>query len=138
MCGMEMEEITVVVEPRRDTSIVLQACQGSTVTYQGTQLNPGETQVFNLTTLAGCDSLVTVEVEEVNVFTAEEFFEVQDGPEPLRLEEEGGDGDHEPRKDANLKEAAIEEVEENQRRHHPGLLLRGWPEEDQRLEAMHG
>jgi gliding motility-associated-like protein len=52
------------------SNLTLQACGGSTVTYEGEQLAPGSTTDFTFTALSnGCDSIVTVFVQEVNVIT---------------------------------------------------------------------
>jgi len=46
-------------------SLQLHACEGSTVEYQGMQLTAGSTQDFVLVNYLGCDSTITVDVEEV-------------------------------------------------------------------------
>ncbi|MCG8327163.1 MAG: PKD domain-containing protein [Chitinophagales bacterium] len=48
-----------------DSTITFQACQGSIVTYNGTNLIPGEQQTFSFTNIQGCDSSITVIVEEL-------------------------------------------------------------------------
>lgn len=58
-----------------ETDLTLQACTGTTVDYDGTTLNPGETQVFTFTSQIGCDSFVTVMVQELQVF--EQNLELQ-------------------------------------------------------------
>ena len=59
--------VTVIVEglvPDSST-LMLQACEGSTIDYNGTTLSPGDQQDFTLTDAMGCDSVVTVMVEEL-------------------------------------------------------------------------
>ena len=61
--------VTVLAFPTYDIPVMLQTCTGSTIPYNGQQLAPGTTTVFDLTTVNGCDSTVTVTVEELDVFT---------------------------------------------------------------------
>lgn len=58
-----------------ETDLMLRACTGTTVDYNGTTLNPGQTQAFTFTSQIGCDSIVTVMVEELQVF--EQNLELQ-------------------------------------------------------------
>jgi gliding motility-associated-like protein len=46
--------------------VILQACEGSTVDYNGTLLNPGDQEDFSFTNVSGCDSTVTVFVETLS------------------------------------------------------------------------
>ncbi|MCB0636168.1 MAG: gliding motility-associated C-terminal domain-containing protein [Lewinella sp.] len=61
--------VTVTVEtlPTFSSELQLMACPGEAVSYNGTNLLPGETQTFNLQAVNGCDSLVTVFVEILNI-----------------------------------------------------------------------
>ncbi len=61
--------VTVVGLPTYDIPVMLQTCTGTTIPYNGQSLAPGSTTVFNLTTVNGCDSTVTVTVEELANFT---------------------------------------------------------------------
>jgi len=54
--------VTVTALPTSASSVVLQACPGSPVDYNGTMLLSGTTTDFTLTNAAGCDSIVTVTV----------------------------------------------------------------------------
>ena len=58
--------ITVTVDPFVTvvTQEELGACTGTTVTYEGVNLNPGDMQEFTLTDVNGCDSTVQVTVIE--------------------------------------------------------------------------
>jgi gliding motility-associated-like protein len=62
--------VTVVELLPQSSALTLQACTGNTVTYQGQTLQPGSSTVFTLTTWQGCDSTVTVTVQEVPVLTS--------------------------------------------------------------------
>ena len=59
--------VTVLVEELLPTSnqVELEACSGQTATYNGTQLDAGSTTEFTFTNEVGCDSTVTVMVEEL-------------------------------------------------------------------------
>jgi gliding motility-associated-like protein len=63
--------LTVAALPTFASSLALEACTGSTAEYNGSLLNPGQTEVFTLTATNGCDSLVTVTVEELLLSQAE-------------------------------------------------------------------
>lgn len=54
--------VTVLPLPTSTGTAILQACPGSTVTYEGVELSIGTTQDFPLVNVAGCDSIVTVTV----------------------------------------------------------------------------
>ncbi|HFA50824.1 MAG TPA: hypothetical protein ENJ95_17590, partial [Bacteroidetes bacterium] len=60
-----VEELEVVAE-----NIELAACAGSTVLFNGTQLAPGSSTEFSFVTSQGCDSILTVVVEELEVFSS--------------------------------------------------------------------
>jgi len=62
--------VTVAAYPQYEDSLRLQACTGASVTYAGTTLNPGDVQTFNFSTVNGCDSIITITVEEVPVLTS--------------------------------------------------------------------
>lgn len=54
-----------------DIGVTLETCTGTTIPYNGQNLAPGTTTVFNLSTLSGCDSTVTVTVDELAIFTTD-------------------------------------------------------------------
>ena len=56
--------VTVTASPIPSSSLSLSACAGSTVNYNGTALAVGDVQAFTLQNPQGCDSIVTVTVEE--------------------------------------------------------------------------
>lgn len=60
-----VEVVSVTVFPADSISLSLQACTGETVDYNGTALGPGQQVDFSFTNTAGCDSIVTVTVEEL-------------------------------------------------------------------------
>lgn len=60
--------VTVVGYPTYDIPVLLQTCTGTTIPYNGQNLAPGSVTVFDLTTINGCDSTVTVTVEELSNF----------------------------------------------------------------------
>ncbi len=64
--------VTVTVVPvfPSTSSLTLQACPGSTVTYAGTTLAVGTVMDFTLTNAVGCDSIVTVTVEPLSPSTS--------------------------------------------------------------------
>ena len=64
-------EVTVIELPVFESDLTLQACTGFTTTYNGVILNPGDTQDFTLVALNGCDSVVHVEVEEVDILESD-------------------------------------------------------------------
>ncbi|MCO6478909.1 MAG: gliding motility-associated C-terminal domain-containing protein, partial [Phaeodactylibacter sp.] len=59
--------VTVTVTELQPSASTLQlsACPGSTADYNGTPLSPGQQQDFTFTNAAGCDSVVTVTVTEL-------------------------------------------------------------------------
>lgn len=62
--------VTVVELFPQAANLTLQACTGTTVTYNGQVLQPGTVTDFMLSTWQGCDSLVTVSVQELDVLTS--------------------------------------------------------------------
>jgi gliding motility-associated-like protein len=57
--------VTVVELLPQSSALTLQACTGSTATYNGQTLQPGSVTDFTLDTWQGCDSVVTVTVQEL-------------------------------------------------------------------------
>ncbi len=64
--------VTVMVDalPAFASDLALSACPGSSVTYEGVELFPGEEQAFTLLAENGCDSVVTVMVDELPTFSS--------------------------------------------------------------------
>jgi gliding motility-associated-like protein len=62
-----------------ETDVALDACTGTTVDYNGTTLDPGDVQTFTFTSQIGCDSFVTVSVEELPLFESDLTLEICDG-----------------------------------------------------------
>ncbi|MCG8330230.1 MAG: hypothetical protein MI974_21210, partial [Chitinophagales bacterium] len=64
--------VTVTVEELAEfaTSITLSACESETVEYNGEDLAPGSVTDFTFSAQNGCDSVVTVTVEELAEFTS--------------------------------------------------------------------
>ncbi len=58
---------------------VLSACEGSTALYNGTALDAGTSMDFAFVAVNGCDSLVTVSVQELEVYQAFEQLEACEG-----------------------------------------------------------
>ncbi|MCB9299714.1 MAG: gliding motility-associated C-terminal domain-containing protein [Lewinellaceae bacterium] len=67
-CGQDSALLTVTVNPTYDNPLNLEACPGTSVTYAGVSLAPGDNQSFTLSTIAGCDSIVNVTVIELPAF----------------------------------------------------------------------
>ena len=61
--------VTVADLPTFDEMVMLQTCTGTTIPYLGQDLAPGSTTTFDLMTIDGCDSTVTVSVEELANFS---------------------------------------------------------------------
>lgn len=61
------------------SNLPLQTCTGTTITYAGVVLNPGDVMDFTLTAFNGCDSVVTVSVEELAIFTESLSFDACTG-----------------------------------------------------------
>jgi len=59
---MDTVVVGVVSMPTSASSLQLTACPGTTVTYGGSTLSPGDVQNFTLTNWLNCDSVVTVTV----------------------------------------------------------------------------
>ncbi len=76
---MDTTIVSVINLPTTSGSEELLACPGSAAAYLGTIMQPGDTQVFTLENSLGCDSLVTVTVEELLVDTTLLTFEVCPG-----------------------------------------------------------
>jgi gliding motility-associated-like protein len=62
--------VTVLELPAYSDSLALQTCTGSTISYNGQQLAPGSVTGFTFSSVAGCDSMVTVAVEELPAFSS--------------------------------------------------------------------
>ncbi|MCB0596498.1 MAG: PKD domain-containing protein [Phaeodactylibacter sp.] len=60
-----LENVTIVILQPTSSALELSACTGSTVEYDGVQLNPGQVRAFNFTNAVGCDSTVIVTVLEL-------------------------------------------------------------------------
>ncbi|MBI5916846.1 MAG: gliding motility-associated C-terminal domain-containing protein, partial [Bacteroidetes bacterium] len=62
--------VTVTEVSAFQENLAFDACTGTTVTYNGQTLQPGSVTDFNFTTAQGCDSIVTVTVNELPVFSS--------------------------------------------------------------------
>ena len=64
--------VTVSVQalPTSTSALTLKTCPGSTITYAGVPLSPGSMQDIVLQNYLGCDSTVTVSVQELPVSTS--------------------------------------------------------------------
>ena len=71
--------VTVVESDQDSSSIQLQACLGSTVDYNGTDLDPNTQTDFMFTSTGGCDSIVTVIVNALQNYTLTENLEACSG-----------------------------------------------------------
>ncbi len=73
--------VTVVVNelPNYATSLTLQTCTGTTISYNGQALAPGSVTDFTLNSIDGCDSVVTVTVNEIAIFTSTLEFDACPG-----------------------------------------------------------
>ena len=60
-----MDLVTATLIETDSNTVTLQACTGTTVSYEGTMLNPGDEQIFAYTNQNNCDSVVTVVVNEL-------------------------------------------------------------------------
>lgn len=67
-CGQDSALLTVTVNPIFDTALSFGACPGTSITYAGESLTPGESRSFTLPSAAGCDSTVNVTVIELPVY----------------------------------------------------------------------
>ena len=75
--------VSVTGFPVYDIDVMLQTCTGTTIPYNGQNLAPNTTTVFDLMTTNGCDSTVTVMVEELAVFTTDVELEACTGSTAL-------------------------------------------------------
>ncbi|MCF8245205.1 MAG: PKD domain-containing protein [Saprospiraceae bacterium] len=71
--------VAVVEIPTSTSAAQLTACPGTTVTYGGVTLSPGDVQPFTLMNQFGCDSVVTVTVLALQSDTTQLAFEVCEG-----------------------------------------------------------
>ena len=55
------------------------ACEGNTADYNGQSLAAGSTTDFTFTSISGCDSIVTVTVDELEVYQGIEQLEACEG-----------------------------------------------------------
>jgi dihydrodipicolinate synthase/N-acetylneuraminate lyase len=62
--------VTVIELPTFSASLTLEACAGDSVDYNGTLLAPGSTTDFSFIAQNGCDSIVTVTVNELPEFSS--------------------------------------------------------------------
>ena len=64
--------VTVIVEALlpSDSTILLQACTGDSVLFNGVSIPAGQQQDFTFANAAGCDSVITVIVEAISVLTS--------------------------------------------------------------------
>jgi gliding motility-associated-like protein len=75
--------VTVVESDQDSSSIQLQACIGSTIDYNGTDLDPGTQTDFMFTGVGGCDSIVTVIVNPLQTYAVTENLEACTGESVL-------------------------------------------------------
>ncbi|MEM1321014.1 MAG: gliding motility-associated C-terminal domain-containing protein [Bacteroidota bacterium] len=61
------------------SNLTLEACDGTDAIYEGTSLPPGSMTDFTLTATSGCDSIVTVTVDQLPLFTTSLTLETCDG-----------------------------------------------------------
>ncbi|MBI5915138.1 MAG: hypothetical protein HY842_07150, partial [Bacteroidetes bacterium] len=62
--------VTVVELPNATASLQLSACDGETVLFNGQNLAPGSSTQFMFTAANGCDSVLTVTVVELPIFSS--------------------------------------------------------------------
>ncbi len=72
-------QVSVSPIPTSSGTAQLMACPGSTVTYQGMQLSPGDQEDFILQNQLGCDSIVSVTVVAAPVDTVSLALQVCEG-----------------------------------------------------------
>lgn len=72
-------QVSVLGLPTDTESLTLTTCQGVPVIYDGTPLNIGDVQDFIFQNQNGCDSTVTVTVDENPPILYEQLFEICDG-----------------------------------------------------------
>ncbi|MFT5383006.1 MAG: gliding motility-associated-like protein [Saprospiraceae bacterium] len=71
--------VTVVESDQDSSAIQLQACIGSSIDYNGTNLDPGTQTDFMFTSVGGCDSIITVIVNSLQNYTITENLEACTG-----------------------------------------------------------
>lgn len=71
--------LTVTGIPVASATANLDACNGDSISYLGYVIYPGESQVINLSSVTGCDSLLTVNVAGLPVNTSSLNLEVCPG-----------------------------------------------------------
>ncbi len=59
--------------------VTLDACVGTTVLYNGDELSPGTTTDYTYTNSVGCDSIISVEVNPLDVFSSDLELSACDG-----------------------------------------------------------
>lgn len=57
--------VAINFTPVQTATLAVSVCQGASFDYQGVEIPAGAQQTFQLSTVAGCDSLVTVQVTEL-------------------------------------------------------------------------
>jgi len=65
-----LENVNISIQQPSSSSLELSACTGSAANYNGTPLSPGQQMDFTFTNAAGCDSVVTVTVVEVQALSS--------------------------------------------------------------------
>ena len=68
-CGFDMDTVLVTVASADTTTVAFEACEGETVSYNGIPLSAGSSSVFTFENVAGCDSIVNVDVVEITSYT---------------------------------------------------------------------
>ena len=63
--------------------VTLEACDGTTVDYNGDDLSPGTTTDYTFTNSAGCDSIISVVVNQLEVFSSNLELSACDGGSAL-------------------------------------------------------
>ncbi len=76
---MDTVIVAVMEVPTSASSLQLPACPGTTVTYGGMTLSPGDVEDFTLTNWLNCDSVVTVTVLAVQSDTTQLALQVCEG-----------------------------------------------------------
>lgn len=71
--------VSVLELPTYDEYVTLPGCSGNPVSYNGSMLDPGTTTLFSYTTFAGCDSMITVFVEDFPTYEEDIQFETCTG-----------------------------------------------------------
>ncbi|MBX2877535.1 MAG: PKD domain-containing protein [Saprospiraceae bacterium] len=64
-----LETVSIQFTEVLRSDLVVNACEGSSFSYQGVAITAGDTQEFTLATAAGCDSIVRVEVLSLSTTT---------------------------------------------------------------------